>query len=152
MKKIRKLNPKKATTSNSIPTSNLKDNAHIIGEKIHEIINQDFDNSNFPDILKLAEISPLFKDKDKMNKKNYRPVSLLPSISKIYEKCMHRQISTFIEQYLYTYLCGYRTSYNSQFALLTLVETFKKTLDEHGYAGAIVTDYIKLLIQLIMIF
>ena len=143
MKEIKNLNPRKATTSNSIPTSNLKDNADITGNVLHKIINEDISKSNFPDILKLAEISPLFKDKDKMNKKNYRPVSILPLISKIYEKCMHTQISSFIEQYLYKNLCGYRNAYNAQFALLTLVETFKKALDKHGYAGVVITDLSK---------
>ena len=143
MKEIKNLNPRKATTSNSIPTSNIKDNADIAGNILHRIINEDITNSNFPDILKLAEISPLFKDNDKMNRKNYRPVSILPSISKIYEKCMHTQMSSFIEPYLYKNLCGYRNSYNAQFALLTLVETFKKALDNHGYAGVLITDLSK---------
>ena len=143
MKKINKLNSKKATTSNSIPTKNLKDNASIIGVQLHKIVNEDILNSNFPDILKLAEISPLFKDKDSMAKKNYRPVSILPSLAKIYEKCMHEQISMFIDEYLYDFLCGYRNSYNAQLALLMLVETFKKALDKHEYAGAIVTDLSK---------
>ena len=48
-----------------------------------------------------------------------------------------------IDKYLYIYLCGYRNKYNAQFALLTLVETFKKVLDKHGYAGAVITDLSK---------
>ena len=56
---------------------------------------------------------------------------------------MHTQISSFIEQYLYINLCGYRNAYNAQFAMLTLVETFKKALDKHGYAGAVITDLSK---------
>ena len=143
LREINGLNPKKANTSNSIPINNLKDNADITEKSLHKIINDDISNSYFPDKLKIAEISPLFKDKDAMNKTNYRPISILPSISKIYERVIHKQISTFIETHLYTYMCGYRTGYSTQFALLKLVEKWKKSLDNHGYAGAIITDLSK---------
>ena len=98
---------------------------------------------NFPDTLKLTEISPLFKDTDSMNKKNYRPISILPSLSKIYERILHRQMSSFIETYLYTYMCGYRKGYSTQFALVKLMEKWKKILDSKGYAGAVITDLSK---------
>ena len=60
-----------------------------------DIINKDLALSQFPDSLKLAEITPLKKDNDVLNKNNYRPISVLPSISKIYERIMHSEISTF---------------------------------------------------------
>ena len=56
---------------------------------------------------------------------------------------MQSQISTFIENNLYIHMCGYRKGYSTQHALLTLVEKWKKILDNHGYAGAIITDLSK---------
>ena len=80
LKERNSLNPKKSNTSNSIPVKSLKENADIVGNILYEIINSDICNSYFPEKLKLAEISPLQKDNDVMNKTKYRPVSILPSI------------------------------------------------------------------------
>ena len=83
LREINFLKPNKANTSNSIPVKNLKENIDITGDSLHRIINNDITNSNFPDNLKLAETSPLQKDGDIMNKSKYRPISILPSISKV---------------------------------------------------------------------
>ena len=56
---------------------------------------------------------------------------------------MQSQLAKFIEDHLYIHMCGYRKGYSTQFALLTLVEKWKKILDNHGYAGAIITDLSK---------
>ena len=137
------LNPKKANTSDNIPIKILKENIDITGTYLHKIINNDISNSHFPDELKLAEIIPLHKDGDVLDKTKYRPISILPSISKVYEKVMQHQISTFIENHLYVHMCGYRKGFSTQHALLTLLEKWKKSLDGHGYAGAIITDLSK---------
>ena len=142
LREINFLKPNKANTSNSIPVKNLKGNIDITGDSLHRIINNDIINSNFPDNLKLAEISPL-QDGDIMNKSKYRPISILPSISKVYERIMERQISSFIEKNLYVYMCGYRKGFSTQFALLKFMEKWKKSVDNHGYTGAIITDLSK---------
>ena len=139
IREINKLNPSKANTPNNIPVKNLKDNIDISGNVLLKIINNDITNSHFPDKLKLAEISPLQKASDVMNQTKYRPISILPSISKIYERKMQSQHAKFIEDHLYIHVCGYRKGYSTQFALLTFVEKWKKILDNHGYAGVIIT-------------
>ena len=140
---INSLDSKKANTSHSIPVKSLKETFDMTGDYLHEIINKDISNSHFPDMLKLAEILPLHKEGDVMNKTKYRPISILPSISKIYERIMQRQISTFIEEDLFIHMCGYRKGYSTQHALLTLVERWRKSLDCQGFAGAIITDLSK---------
>ena len=60
-----------------------------------------------------------------LNKENYRPVSLLPVVSKIF---MLKQIKPFIETFLSKWLCGYRKGYNSQYALIAMVERLKKQI------------------------
>ena len=57
-------------------------------------------NKIFPINLKLADISPIFKKDDATLVKNYRPVSVLPVVSKIFVKIMHKQITVYIEEYL----------------------------------------------------
>ena len=75
----------------------------------------------FPENLKLADVSPIFKKKDKNFVENYRPVSVLPTVSEIFRKIMQKQISDYIEKFLSPFLCGYRKVFSTQYALLTLI-------------------------------
>ena len=68
-----------------------------------------------------------------MDKANYRPVSVLPPMSKICEKLLQKQINNYIEDILSPYLCGYRKGYSTQHALICLTEKWKKILDEKGF-------------------
>ena len=68
---------------------------------------------NFPENLKVVYITPIFKKKNPLNKENYRPVSVLPSISKIFEKLMQKQINGYKNNFLYPYLCGYREDFST---------------------------------------
>ena len=65
----------------------------------------------------LVMISEIFSVK---SSKNYRPVNVLPGVSKIPERLMHKQISFYIDQFLSLYMCGYRKSFSTQHALLSL--------------------------------
>ena len=76
---------------------------------------------NFPQNLKLADITPVYKKKDPILAENYRPVSVLPSVSKIFERIIQKQFSSFIDNFLSPYLCGYRKGFNTQYALLSLI-------------------------------
>ena len=98
----------------------------------------------FADQLKKADITPLHKKLENILKENYRPVSLLPVVSKLFEKLMQKQMKTFIETFLSPFLCGYRKGYNTQYALLAMIEKWKKSLDgKGGFAGAILMDLSK---------
>ena len=63
-------------------------------------------NKNFPENLKLADVSPIFKKKDKTFIENYRPVSVLPTVSKVFEQIMQKQISDYVGKFLSPFLCG----------------------------------------------
>ena len=78
-----------------------------------------------------------------MDKANYRPVSVLPPISKIYEKLLQKQINNYIENILSPYLCGYMKGHSTQHALICLTEKWKKILDEKGFCGAVLMDLSK---------
>ena len=89
-------------------------------------------NKKFPSKLKLADITPLHKKLEAVLKENYRPVSLLPVVSKIFARIMQYQMKPCIEKYLSPYLCRYRKGYSSQYALIAMIEKWKKTLDTIG--------------------
>ena len=142
-KEIQNLKAKKASTFNDIPVKILQECFDVCGEKLHTIIKNAFDTSSFPKQLKLADVTPVFKSGDKTNMKNYRPVSVLPSVSKVFERLMQNQIISHIDKHLSPYLCGYRKGYSAQNALLSLIEKWKTSLDKGGYAGAIMMDLSK---------
>ena len=84
LKEINKLDSKKSSTGVSI--SLLKENVDVFAPKLTEIFNSCISKGIFPDELKVADISPIFKSVDSTAKKNYQPVIILKSVSKLFEK------------------------------------------------------------------
>ena len=134
-KVVTSLDSKKASTSNSIPTRVLKENKNICCGPLTNIINSEITNASFDSCLKRADVAPIHKAEETTNKKNYRNISLLPTLSKIFEKLLQPQIITFVENKLSPYLCGYRKGYSAQHALLSMLEKWKVVLDKGGYGG-----------------
>ena len=73
---------------------------------------------SFPNELKLADITPILKRDDSTLAKNYRPVSVLPCVSKMFERIMQKHIFQYIEKFLSPFLCGYRKGFSTLTALL----------------------------------
>ena len=135
---------KRSRRSNGIPTKRLKDASDICSEYLVKIWNNEIiENGTFPDKLKLADVTPIFKKDDATQAKNYRPISVLPSLSKVFERLIQKQLLSHIDNYLSSYLCGYRKGYSAQNALIHLIEKWKQTLDAKGYAGAVLMDLSK---------
>ena len=86
----------------------------------------------FPPGLKVADVTPVCKNKSKNSKDNYSPVSILSNISKIYERCIYDQIQVFFVSIPSKYQCGFRRDYNAQHCLITLIEKWKKSVDNGG--------------------
>ena len=142
-KKVQLINPKKPSTSDSIPSKILKISSEVSADTLHNLFNDMLKTGNFPDNLKLADITPVFKKKNPLHKVNYRPVSVLPSISKVFEKLMQKQISGYMSNYLSPYLCWYRKGLSLQQALVSLIENWKRLLDEEDFGGAVLMDLSK---------
>ena len=140
---LKELNHKKAVPSNDIPPNILKKCSDICDIFISNIVNDGIENDVFDANLKLADVTPVFKDLDRTLKSKYRPVSILPVISKISERTLEVQISKYIKNFLSPYLCGYRKGYSTQHAILTLVEKWKEIIDKKGYGGAVLMDLSK---------
>ena len=119
---IGNLNPNKVSIVSNIPIRNFKENFDICGPALHPIVNNAIHDYKFPEKLKLADITPLHSNDDKTDKKNYRPISILPAVSKVFECIMQTQIVSFINDKLYAYMSGYRKGYNTQYTLMVLLE------------------------------
>ena len=142
-KEISNLDPNKAIPFNDIPINIIKGCNDIISPYLTNLLNGSIENNIFPDSLKLAEVTPTHKKKETTNINNYRPVSVLPCISKLFEKMLYAQIHSFIEKFPSPYLCGFRKGYSTQDCLLVMVETWEKALDKKENAGAMLTDLSK---------
>ena len=128
--KIKDLNCKKPTTLNTIPAKTLRDNRDINSKYIFKFYKESVRSGEFPNTMKMAEITPSHKKADRTKKDNYRPVSILPSVSKIFEKNMYEDINKFMNDKLSPYLCGFRKCYNTQYCLMVMLEKWKKALDK----------------------
>ena len=80
----------------------------------------------FPNILKKAEVIPVYKKSDKLNKSNYRPVSSLPILAKVFEKVLAHQVTPFLNTVFSCHLSAFRQGYGRQDTLLTLIENWRK--------------------------
>ena len=80
--------------------------------------------------------------------KYYKPVSVLPGISKVFEGIIQKQLSEYIEKFLSPLLSGYRKGFNIQTALLGLVEKWKASFDKKEFAGDILMDLSKAVVTM----
>ena len=85
----------------------------------------------------------LSKKNDRLFKSNYRPVSILPTLSKIYEKILYKQIYEYFNTIFSKYLCGFRKGYSIQHCLLYMLEYLRKALDKGMHTGILLTDLTK---------
>ena len=83
------------------------------------------------------------KKDDKTDKTNYRPISILPNQSKVYQRLMYNQIYSFFDSVLSKFQCGFRKGFNAQHWLLTMVWKWRRTLDKDGETGVVLTDLSK---------
>ena len=111
-------------------------------EKLTNCINNSLSEGLFPDSLKRANITPVHKKNDPLDKENYRPVSILPLLSKVYERAIFNQLSEYMEKILNKILCGFRKA-RTQHALIRLLQAWLKELDNSGNVGTILMDVYK---------
>ena len=90
--------------------------------------NRSISTGVFPTTLKLADVTPLFKKEDKQYEGNFRPVSLLPAMSKVFERLMHHDMSDYMKNKLSIFLCGFQKSMNAQNCLTFMTEMWKKAI------------------------
>ena len=106
-------------------------------------INEANRNNKFPDSLKLSDITPVYKKLDPSDKANYRPVSVLPLLSKVFEKIIYDQLYEYLENFLSELLCGFRKAHSTQHALFRLIQKWQAELDSGSYVGTILMDLSK---------
>ena len=139
---IMELNKNKATSGN-IPTKTLKAIVQDICVPLTDCINSAILNGVFSDEMKLADVTPLYKKSGPEDKTNYRPISVFPSLSKVYEKILYKELNSFFKTKVSPYLCGFRTRYRTQHALSNLLFNWQNCLDKSGVVGTILMNLSK---------
>ena len=95
-KLITELPSKRSSGPDNISNVLLKELAPILSEPLSIIVNQSMQTGIFPAIMKLAEVVPLYKGKSRENETNYRPISLLTTMSKVMEKVVYQRVYQFL--------------------------------------------------------
>ena len=123
----------------------IKSNSNSLAVPLTHIINLSLNQGMFPTSMKIAKVIPLFKNDDCTKINNYRPVSVLPVLSKVFEKIMYRRILDFINKnnILYQFQFGFREKYNTSFALLTLIDKISSAIDKGEYVIGLFLDLSK---------
>ena len=142
-KEIRALDAWEAIQSDDTTTKFIKNNSDIFSRFLQANLNNTIETSTFPEQLKYADVKPVFKKDSRTDKKNYRPISILPNISKIYERCINKQLEEYFQALLSKYQCGFRKGYSVINTLLPMIEKWRKSLDAGGAFGALLTDLSK---------
>ena len=142
-KEILKLDANKASQNSDIPIKLLKENVDIFSDFVCTSFNSTINMSKFPENLKLADITAAYKKGKKDIKGNYRPVSILPNLSKMFEKHIFKQMSHFFGNILSKYQCGFKTVFNTLHCLLAMLEKWKRSADNGKAFSALLTDLSK---------
>ena len=132
----------KASGPNSIPPRLLKMAGALISHPLSLIINHSFSQACFPSCLKLAKVIPVYKSGATYLCSNYRPISLLSSVSKVFEKAMHSRLYTYLEKYnlIYELQFGFRQKHSTSHALVSMIEQIKSNLDTGKFAAGVFLD------------
>ena len=86
---------------------------------------------------------PVFKKGSRNQKENYRQVSILPIISRIFENILSKQLYIYFENIRSEFQCGFRKGFNTQHCLLLMIEKWKEAVDKDQSFGALLTDLSK---------
>ena len=129
-KEIYKLGKTKASQKTNTPTRIIKENIDIFANFLCMSISSAIKSASFSSSVKLADVTPLHKNGRKDMKENFRPLSILPTLSKNFEKFMFVQVPTFFDNIFSNQQWGFRKGYITQHCLLIMLQTWKRSVDK----------------------
>ena len=140
---IKELDTSKSIGKDQIPASFIKIAFDILDEPLTKIFNRSISENKFCEEAKTAIIPPIFKKDDRTLKENYRPVSILTTFGKIFEKQLKNMVEPFVELILSVLISAYRKFYSSNHVLMKIIEDWRKHLDDGNFVGTILMDLSK---------
>ena len=100
--------------------------------------------ADFPTSMKYANVIPIHKEDDKTDKENYRPIGILPNLSKVYERLMYKQIYSHFDRLFSKIQCLFPKGFNAQHCLLVMIKKWRKNLDKDGETEAVLQIFLLL--------
>lgn len=126
----------------NITVALLKSIKCIVSNPLMYLFNLSFAEGIVPDILKIAKIIPIWKKGNAQLFENYRPISILPCVSKVIEKLVYKRLMNFINKYdsLYSHQFGFREGRSTEMALYTLSEKFYEAVETNQFLVGVFLD------------
>ena len=145
LKIVKALKSKKSSGYNGISTKLLNQIIRDIVSPLEHIFNLSLSTGCCPDLLKLAKVIPIYKKDDPAQVTNYRPISLLPCISKILEKIVYKRLESFLSlnKILTPAQFGFRKKFSTDFAITKLLDKVVNSLSEKKHIVALFMDLSK---------
>ena len=128
-KPIKYSSSNEASLIENIPITILKNSIHIYSEKLANIFNECLIKGKFPDTLKRADVTPIFKKGNDNEKENYHPVSMFSTFSKLFENLLFEQINGHMQSKFSKHLTGFRKNHSTHSVLLVMIEKWKAILN-----------------------
>ena len=142
---LNKLKRKKSTGLDGIPPSLLRDCSSVIAAPLSHIINLSMSTGVYPTDWKRSKIIPVYKSGSNNNIENYRPISVIPAISKIAEKVIHSQLTNYLEEnsLINDDQFGFRRLRSTEHAAIQFTDNIKKKVNEGKLVGSVFIDLTK---------
>ena len=121
----------------------VKISANITDYHFANIINKNLEDCTFPEEAETPSVTPLFKKDNRTEIKNYRPVSILNVLSKLYEKYIYENLIGYANFFLSEFISAYRRKYGTSHVLMMLIEGWMESLDKKKYVGSVLMDLSK---------
>ena len=120
----------------------------IIAPLLAHLYNLSFEQTVYPDLLKIAKVIPIFKkqhEEEREEPGNYRPISLLSALNKILEKLIYKRLMKFIDKnnILYKYQFGFRRTHSTTLALIDVIDNIRKNLHQGKKVAGVYIDFSK---------
>ena len=144
-KLIENLKMKKSAGFDELSAKFLKMCAPYISEPLAFIFNSSIINGVFPDLLKTAWVTPIYKKGVKSDPSNYRPISVLSQVNKVFEKILHKRLYKYLTKFeiLYEYQFGFGKGHSTTQALIEITDKIKRALDNKEQTFGIFIDLTK---------
>ena len=142
LQELSKLRTNKASGLDGISAKLLRDSAYVIAPYLTKIFKLSLRCGSFPDIWKKGRVTPIFKSGDPTSSNNYRPITILPTLSKLLERIVHHQVYNYLQEHklLASQQFGFRSKLSTTIALAHFTEQILDNLDHRKITGAVSID------------
>ena len=145
LRTVKSLKNSNSLGHDNFPTKFIKLSATLIAPVLEKIFNLSMKSGVFPDALKVAKVIPIFKKGSPTSINNYRPISVLSPINKIFEKILYSRLIKYIDKskLLYKYQYGFRKNHSTEHALIELIDQIRLSIGKGQMTCGIFIDLSK---------